>query len=746
MSWNPTFAGVVDVDSSATAGHADGRRSVGRVATEAALADRPTTASTPAISVIVPSYRGVARLERCLASLASQTLSKDRYEVLLVLNGPDDGSRRAADGFARGQPSLDLRILRNTVASASAARNLGLNHARFEYITFVDDDDYVSRGYLEALLAGAAPDRISLARIQDVNEDGSHGPPSYLEDVTNKYAGQTINAMDVPTAFSLNACKALPASACRRVRYDESLRSGEDVLFMAELLAEQPMKVRVCGVDEDATYHRVRRAGSVSRQSATFDFYVAQRIEVIDRLHQLLPDAEGDVAGFIRGRARAQARFINEYLLEHPDEHGRAVALIEERAIDDFPYRTVNDGLARTLVISYCFSPYADTSGTVMAKRIRNRGEVVDVISNSMDEVRQRDDSLSTISAPFMDKHLIVQASAKFASWPSFDAFRSHGFRALRRREDELGATYQRVYSRAMWPASNFLAAQYKIAQPKTPWIAEFSDPISRDIHGSERHTPFPANPFLDLVRRSLAGRGLPVPDSNNAFFWCEYLAMALADLLLFTNENQRDYMLSYQPPAVGELARAKSAISPHPVPDYSLYHRAHSEHHLDETKVNIAYFGSFYATRGLGDVLDALEGLGEARETVRLHIFTNQIDHASNGIKARRLDDVVVVAQYVPYLEFLDLARRFDCLLVNDTDTSMTHEANPYLASKWSDYRGSGSVVWGLVEPNSVLSREPLDLRSHLGDVAGAEEVLHMLARARRREPLGEQAPGVLL
>jgi cellulose synthase/poly-beta-1,6-N-acetylglucosamine synthase-like glycosyltransferase len=39
---------------------------------------------TPSISVVVPSYNEEARIGRCLASLADQTLSRDEYEVIVV--------------------------------------------------------------------------------------------------------------------------------------------------------------------------------------------------------------------------------------------------------------------------------------------------------------------------------------------------------------------------------------------------------------------------------------------------------------------------------------------------------------------------------------------------------------------------------------------------------------------------------------------------------------------------------------
>ena len=53
-------------------------------------------------------------------------------------------------------------------------------------------------------------------------------------------------------------------------------------------------------------------------------------------------------------------------------------------------------------------------------------------------------------------------------------------------------------------------------------------------------------------------------------------------------------------------------------------------------------------------------------------------------------------VGPYVRYLEFLNLTTKFDCLIVNDAATGASHARNPYLPSKWADYRGAGTPVWG--------------------------------------------------
>ena len=74
-----------------------------------------------------------------------------------------------------------------------------------------------------------------------------------------------------------------------------------------------------------------------------------------------------------------------------------------------------------------------------------------------------------------------------------------------------------------------------------------------------------------------------------------------------------------------------------------------------------------------------------------------------------------------MPVLEFLNLTTQFDVLVVNDAATTAHHEVNPYLPSKVADYRGSGTPVWAICEPGSVLATLDFEHRSDLGDVEQA-------------------------
>jgi len=98
------------------------------------------------ISVIVPAYNAETTLGDCLAALQEQSLSRDRYEIIVV----DDGS---TDRTAQVARRYDARLIRQPNAGPAAARNQGAQAARGEILLFTDADCEPAPGWIERMLA-----------------------------------------------------------------------------------------------------------------------------------------------------------------------------------------------------------------------------------------------------------------------------------------------------------------------------------------------------------------------------------------------------------------------------------------------------------------------------------------------------------------------------------------------------------------------------------------------------------------
>jgi glycosyltransferase involved in cell wall biosynthesis len=104
--------------------------------------------TSPLVSLIVATVQRTTELDRLFASLAEQTF-KD-FEVIVVDQNTDDRLEPYLErARARG---LDLRHLKHHPANLSAARNVGIEAARGQWVGFPDDDCWYDEQLMEALL------------------------------------------------------------------------------------------------------------------------------------------------------------------------------------------------------------------------------------------------------------------------------------------------------------------------------------------------------------------------------------------------------------------------------------------------------------------------------------------------------------------------------------------------------------------------------------------------------------------
>ncbi|WP_346689868.1 glycosyltransferase family 2 protein [uncultured Cloacibacillus sp.] len=108
--------------------------------------DIMTIINHPAISVIVPFYNMEQFLSRCIESILHQTF--DDFELILINDGSCDNSVLIGENYTYDKR---VRIFHQSNRGVSAARNVGLDNSKGEYVLFVDGDDYLDPNALEIL-------------------------------------------------------------------------------------------------------------------------------------------------------------------------------------------------------------------------------------------------------------------------------------------------------------------------------------------------------------------------------------------------------------------------------------------------------------------------------------------------------------------------------------------------------------------------------------------------------------------
>jgi glycosyltransferase involved in cell wall biosynthesis len=92
----------------------------------------------PLVSIVIPTFNRAALLPRAVASVAAQTISD--WEIVLVDDGSLDETAEIAGRFRRQYGSA-FTYLRQENAGCCAARNLGIDASRGEFVAFLDSDD-----------------------------------------------------------------------------------------------------------------------------------------------------------------------------------------------------------------------------------------------------------------------------------------------------------------------------------------------------------------------------------------------------------------------------------------------------------------------------------------------------------------------------------------------------------------------------------------------------------------------------
>ncbi len=122
----------------------------------------------PLFSVIIPVYNVAEYLPQCIDSVLTQNLSD--FELILVDDGSTDNSGKICDQY---DEKPNIKIIHQTNAGLSAARNAGVAKANGRYLVFLDSDDYLEPGALAAIKAGLEPNLDALRyQAQEVFDDG----------------------------------------------------------------------------------------------------------------------------------------------------------------------------------------------------------------------------------------------------------------------------------------------------------------------------------------------------------------------------------------------------------------------------------------------------------------------------------------------------------------------------------------------------------------------------------------------
>lgn len=170
------------------------------------------------ISVVVAVRDGMPWLDDQLKALAEQRCSFD-WEVVVADNGSTDASAALVSSWA--SRSSEIRLVdASSRPGPSAARNVGVKHARGDLLAFCDADDVVREGWLEAIVS-------ALGEADVVAGELEHGSLNGIA-ATTPLPAVTRQLGKVPAGLAANLGVRRAAFEATG-GFDEDLMVGEDI-------------------------------------------------------------------------------------------------------------------------------------------------------------------------------------------------------------------------------------------------------------------------------------------------------------------------------------------------------------------------------------------------------------------------------------------------------------------------------------------------------------------------------------
>lgn len=253
------------------------------------------------VSVIIPIYNAEKYLEKCLSSVASQTLEDD-IEIICV----DDGSTDKSWDIVQQLAGQDKRIIavQQENSGAAVARNKALELASGEYIGFVDSDDYIDNSYFEELYRAAKKASADIARAYVKVDSGREDSAVNRFNLSHEaYERQyNVHIKDMIAKNKLNQRFSIWLAIFKRdmlthneIFFPPEIRTGQDILFN---IKTGYFANKIVYVDKPVYYYRLMRDGSLMTQMAYTATGLRSRLLVIEENLKFLnatPDYDKDI-------------------------------------------------------------------------------------------------------------------------------------------------------------------------------------------------------------------------------------------------------------------------------------------------------------------------------------------------------------------------------------------------------------------------------------------------------------------
>lgn len=221
------------------------------------------------VSIIIPVYNVEKYLNKCIESVVSQTYKN--LDIIIIDDGSKDSSGKMCDEWA--SKDKRIRVIHKTNGGLSDARNVGIEHAKGNYISFVDSDDFIENDMIEVLLKEIKENNcdISICGYYKTYVDKDEIIDNSKEIfVMNKI--EAIDRMNILGSYDVSAWgKLFNISLIKDIRFPVG-KLSEDWFVMYKIFYNAN---RIC-YNPNPKYHYVQRAGGISKNNPKINYDAIQ--------------------------------------------------------------------------------------------------------------------------------------------------------------------------------------------------------------------------------------------------------------------------------------------------------------------------------------------------------------------------------------------------------------------------------------------------------------------------------------
>lgn len=230
------------------------------------------------ISVIIPVYNTEQYLSRCLDSVIASDYRN--LEVICIDDGSTDNSLMVLKEYATKDDRIKVVDVPN--GGVSKARNIGLDQANGEYITFIDSDDWIHKDFFNILVNCIEIYKVDIAVCHfSRNVRLSQANIVYADALPKIHNGKS--GLESHTIKSYIGGHVYKRNLLLNHHFDENVKISEDTLFNIELFANNP-NIKTVLIDIELYYYN-NRPGSAMNTCNGLDFKSLSYI-YLDRAEQ----------------------------------------------------------------------------------------------------------------------------------------------------------------------------------------------------------------------------------------------------------------------------------------------------------------------------------------------------------------------------------------------------------------------------------------------------------------------------